>query len=203
MRFRDVLGLTFVSGSLLVAQPRQVLACGGCFHPPAPVNMSTVVTAHRMAFAFSSTRTVLWDQIQYSGNPTDFSWVLPVKGDAKLESAEDAWFESLEAVSNPVATPPHLDCYVASSSGGGCSCGGMSASDSSGSFSTSGRAGGGFAAGGVIVVHEGTVGPYKFVQLRAANSDSLLQWLPDNHYVIPDDIKPVIMAYQNEMFDFV
>src|SRR5258708_37497610 len=147
MRFRDVLGLTFVSGSLLVAQPRQVLACGGCFHPPAPVNMSTVVTAHRMAFAFSSTRTVLWDQIQYSGNPTDFSWVLPVKGDAKLESAEDAWFESLEAVSNTVATPPHLDCYVQSSSGGGCDCG-TSVNDSAVAPRAFNGSGGGFAAGG-------------------------------------------------------
>jgi hypothetical protein len=199
MRFRDVLGLTFVSGSLLVAQPRQVLACGGCFHPPTPTNMSTVVTAHRMAFAFSSARTVLWDQIQYSGNPTDFSWVLPVKGDAKLESAEDAWFEALEAVSNTVVSPPQLDCYYQQNSGG-CSCG--SVSDSSAGFATAGAAGFG-TGGGIIVLHEGSVGPYKFVQLRAADSQSLLQWLPDNGYVIPADIKPVIQAYQTEGFDFV
>ncbi len=200
MKLRGMLGLTFLSGSLLVAHPGQALACGGCFHPPAPVNMSTVVTGHRMAFAFSSTRTVLWDQIQYSGNPTDFSWVLPVKGDANLEAADDAWFEALEAVSNNVTTPPKLDCYIKSGSGG-CSCG--SVSDSAG-FAQGSIGGGGFLApGGVIVQHEGTVGPYKFVQLRAVDSQSLLQWLPDNGYVIPADIEPVVAAYQKEGFDFL
>src|SRR5450432_3610094 len=181
MKLHGVLGLTFLSGSLLLAQTRQALACGGCFHPPAPVNMSTVVTGHRMAFAFSSTRTVLWDQIQYSGNPTDFSWFLPVKGDAKLEAADDAWFEALEAVSNNVTTPPKLDCYFKSGSGG-CSCG--SVSDSAVAPQASGGRGAFLGPGGVIVEHEGTVGPYKFVQLRAVDSQSLLQWLPDNGYVI-------------------
>ncbi len=43
-------------------------ACGGCFHVESQTE-STVVTGHRMAFALSPTHTVLWDQIQYSGQP--------------------------------------------------------------------------------------------------------------------------------------
>src|SRR4051812_14796760 len=163
MRLRHVLGLTSVSGLLLVAQPRQVKACGGCFIPPL-TNMSTVVTGHRMAFAFSSTRTVLWDQIQYSGSPADFSWVLPVKGEAVIEAAEDAWFEALEGVSNTVVTPPHLDCYSQSRSGG-CDCGG--ASDSSPSSAVDR----GFGPGSsVTILQQGSVGPYEEVRLRSTNS---------------------------------
>jgi hypothetical protein len=57
----------------------------------------------------------------------------------------------------------------------------------------------------VLVLHEGTVGPYHAVRLRADNSDSLLKWLvlPENGYTIPADIKPVIEAYQAESFDFI
>jgi hypothetical protein len=198
MRFRELLGLTIVSGSLLVAQPRQARACGGCFHQ-AISNVSTVVTAHRMAFAFSSTRTVLWDQIQYAGSPRDFSWVLPVKGDATIESADDSWFDALEGVTNQVTTPAQLDCYV-HRGGGSCDC--SSADDSVPAVATGGP--GAFnGMGGVIVRQQGSVGPYMFVQLRAANSDSLLKWLPDNGYTIPPDIKPVIEAYQTEGFDFI
>ena len=195
MRLRHVLGLTSVSGLLLVAQPRQVKACGGCFIPPL-TNMSTVVTGHRMAFAFSSTRTVLWDQIQYSGSPADFSWVLPVKGEAVIEAAEDAWFEALEGVTNTVVTPPHLDCYSQSSSGG-CACGGASASSDS-----SGFGGPGFGPGNsVTILQQGSVGPYEEVRLRSTSSGALLAWLSTNKYNIPADIKPVIEAYQAS-FDF-
>jgi hypothetical protein len=57
--------------------------------------------------------------------------------------------------------------------------------------------------GGVLVQHEGSVGPYKYVQLHANDAQSLLQWLPDNGYTIPADVKPIIEAYQSEGFDFI
>jgi hypothetical protein len=70
-------------------------ACGGCFHEPDPVtgqqNQSTLVVAHRMAVAISTTHTVLWDQVEYAGSPTSFAWVLPVKPGAYLELSTDAW----------------------------------------------------------------------------------------------------------------
>src|SRR5688500_6161058 len=97
--------------------PNDARACGGCFMPPAE---STVVTGHRMAMAVSNTQTVLWDQIQYSGDPEDFSWVLPVKKGAYLEVAANAWFEVLETgsrvtVYSRTCAPPPGDP--------GCGCG--------------------------------------------------------------------------------
>ena len=59
-------------GLALVAQDAR--ACGGCFAPPAEA--TSFVVAHRMAFAVNETRTVLWDQFSYEGDPEDFSWVL-------------------------------------------------------------------------------------------------------------------------------
>jgi hypothetical protein len=162
--------------------------------------MATVVTAHRMAFATSGTRTVLWDQIKYAGNPTDFSWVLPVKGAVKIESASDAWFEALEAVTNAQVSPPPLHCFNQSSSGGdGCSCGAASASDVALAPTS---AGAGNPSTGVTVTHEGTVGPYDCVQVEGGGQ-ALADWLPKNGYVVPPDMAPVLDAYANEGFGFI
>jgi len=202
MRWRQILSLTCLSGSLALAHVRDAGACGGCFHLPTPPTspMTTVVTAHRMAFAFSKTRTVLWDQIQYAGSPQDFSWVLPVRGDAKLETAEDAWFESLEAVTNTRVSPPQLNCFTSvRGQDTGCSGGSLSASADFGRPSE----GSSTVPPGVTVQHEGTVGPYQYVQLLATSSMSLERWLADNGYVVPDDVQPVVAAYVSEGFGFI
>ncbi|HEX9297496.1 MAG TPA: DUF2330 domain-containing protein [Polyangiaceae bacterium] len=190
--------LTFLSPLLILAHPATSEACGGCFVPQV---MTSVVTAHRMAFAFSTKQTVLWDQIQYSGDPKEFSWVLPIRGDAKVEPAHDAWFETLETVTNTRISPPQLNCFVSSSrSGGGCACGGDDSS--SDGFAARGGSTGGVIPG-VMVTHEGTVGPYYQVQLSATSPQSLLQWLAANGYVIPPDVQPVIAAYVQENFNFI
>jgi hypothetical protein len=160
--------------------------------------MATVVTAHRMAFATSGTRTVLWDQIKYTGNPSDFSWVLPIKGTVKLEASTDAWFEALETVTNARVSPPQLNCFY-QQSGSGCACGG--ASDDSVAFSP--RSGSvNDPSAGVIVTHEGSVGPYDFVQVEGGGQ-ALSDWLPKNGYAVPPDMEPVLAAYAQEGFGFI
>jgi hypothetical protein len=171
--------------------PARSEACGGCFGPPAT---TSTVTGHRMAFAVSAERTVLWDQFEYSGAPEDFSWVLPVLPGAYLEASTDAWFESLEAVTRTQISAPPISCAQPDSSG----CGVMGASDSAAS---EGR--GFYGGGGVMVLHRGTVGPYDTVTLRSQEGDALTQWLTDNGYVIPPDIEPVIEAYVSEGADFI
>jgi hypothetical protein len=63
--------------ALSLAPARDAAACGGCFHVPGE---STQVASHRMVISISQTQSTLWDQIQYSGSPSTFAWVLPVKG---------------------------------------------------------------------------------------------------------------------------
>src|SRR5262245_30609704 len=90
------IALTLAALALAAVHPTDARACGGCFHMPSQTE-STVVTGHRMAFAVSPARTILWDQIEYSGSPSSFAWVLPVKAGAELQLSTDAWFEALEA----------------------------------------------------------------------------------------------------------
>jgi hypothetical protein len=146
-----------------------------------------------MAFAVSAGRTVLWDQFEYSGNPEDFSWVLPVAPGAVLEQSSNDWFDSLEAVTATQVSAPQLLCARDDS---GCALAG-SADDAS--LSASGI----FEGNGVQVLHRDTVGPYDTATLRSTNGDALTQWLTDNGYAIPPDIEPVIAAYVSEGADFI
>ncbi len=93
-------------------------ACGGCFSRPTE---NTIVTDHRMAFSVSTQQTVLWDQIQYNGNPKDFSWVLPVRAGAVVQLSHDEWFEALDALTRPVITGPSRNC----NNGSGCGLRGL------------------------------------------------------------------------------
>ncbi|HLM72042.1 MAG TPA: DUF2330 domain-containing protein, partial [Polyangiaceae bacterium] len=100
--------------------PRDAHACGGCYHRPSETE-STVVTGHRMVLSVSMTQTVLWDQIEYAGDPSEFAWVLPVKKGARVEVATDAFFEALDAATTVSVVSPPLDCAPAPGvSGGGC-----------------------------------------------------------------------------------
>src|SRR5438094_838060 len=73
-------------------------ACGGCFTPAGP---STQVSAHRMAFAVTPTRTILWDQIVYAGAPSSFGWVLPIRGAVEVGVSTDEFFQRLESKTQP------------------------------------------------------------------------------------------------------
>lgn len=166
-------------------------ACGGCFAPAE--SQDSFVTGHRMAFAVSEDRTVLWDQFEYTGNPADFSWVLPVRPGAFVEVASPAWLDALDAVTKPRIFSPAVNC---GGGGGGFSCG-CAADDASDGF------GGFYDAPPVQVVSQATVGPYETVILRSREGDALSSWLAQNGYAIAPNIEPVIQAYVSEGFDFL
>jgi len=176
---------------------RPAAACGGCFVPNTD---NTVVTGHRMALSISMTQSVLWDQIQYAGKPEEFSWVLPVKKGAKVELANDAWFEALDSATASVIQGPMANCGGGSSGGPG---GPFFACGASADYAVSASDRGMPEPPSVTVVHEGTVGPYETVTLSADDPKALEKWLADHAYVLPEDIKPTVAAYVNEGFDFI
>jgi hypothetical protein len=167
-------------------------ACGGCFILSAPTE-STVVNGHRMVLAVSPVQTVLWDQIRYSGDPSEFAWVLPIKAGAYIQVGTDAFFETLEAATGVRVTGPLVNC----GSSQGCSM------PMSGSDSEDGAFAGGRGGDPVQVVHEGTVGPYETVTLHTSTPGALNDWLDDNGYAVDDGTQPIIDAYVAEGFDFI
>jgi hypothetical protein len=195
--------------TLVAAQSRPAKACGGCFVQPTTVSSAadSLVSGHRMAFAMSENRTVLWDQIQFTGSPSEFGWVLPIKPGAYIEESTDAWFEALETVTKVRVASPQVTCpppamgAFPSGSGRGCGC----SSDESATVAPS-SAGGGFiqpTPPPVTVVHQGTVGPFETVTLHSTDGSKLRQWLTDHGYAVPGEIELVIDAYVSEGADFI
>lgn len=197
-------------------------ACGGCFVVDQQ-SQSTVVTGHRMALSVSMERTVLWDQIQYAGDPEEFAWVLPVKPGAYIELGADAFFEALDGATAANVVSPSIGCpsngggFVDDGggdyygSGQGCNafaCGGMMASGD-GDYLNGGVGGGGEGGGvpippdPVSVVHQESIGPYETVTIHSNIPGSLFDWLDAHGYAVDDAVKPTIDDYELEGFDFI
>lgn len=204
LALRVGVGVGIGIGVVAAMVPGDARACGGCFHEPSQT-VSTVVTAHRMAFAISTTQTVLWDQIQYSGSPSSFAWVLPVKPGARIELSQDAWMAALDAATQTVIYAPQTFCAPAESqdvndgTGGGCGAGETNASfapaASGAALEDAGTA--------VTVVSQQVVGPYDAVTVRSSQGQALGAWLNANGYDVPASLQPTIDAFTGEGFDFI
>src|SRR5258708_24875099 len=95
-------GLALVAGTA-----RDSRACGGCFVRPTS-QVGTVVTDHRMIFAVSQAQTTLYDQIQYSGSPSEFAWVLPIHGKVGLGVSSDQLFSVInQNTTTTILAPPY------------------------------------------------------------------------------------------------
>jgi hypothetical protein len=186
-RFLALALLAPLAGTLALSSDAR--ACGGCVVPP---ETNTIVNAHRMALSISPKQTVLWDQVQYKGDPASWGWLLPVKPGAIVELSTDAWFETLDAATTTNVSAPPVNC---SSGGSGFGCGNSAGGDLAPSVGPEGN--------GVQVVHRGTVGPFETVTLSTQTPGVLDDWLTGAGFNIPADSAPVIDAYIKEGFDFI
>ena len=198
--------LLAAAGLAVLAGARDASACGGCF---VGESQSTQVTGHKMILSISSSQTTLYDQIQYSGNPSSFAWVLPIKGVATIGLSSDALFENLDVDTQVTIDSPTPVCsnVCVVNTGTSCAsdsdCSGAETCDTAAGFCVDDSTAGGGAPGPVAVVAQQVVGPYETVQLKSTNPTALQDWLKSHGYGIPSDIAPVIDAYVSGGFDFV
>ncbi len=181
--------LLFLAGALVgtfAAAPAVTHACGGCF---APTGQPSVVTAHRMVVSVTDQETTLWDQFEYAGDPEDFVWVLPVAGgqEVDVDVADQSFFQYLADQTQVTLQGP-----VSSSGGSSFGC---SASD--------GAYGPTASATNVTIYAQEVVGPYETVTIGADDANSLVGWLTDNDYVVPDALLPTIAHYVAQDMNFV
>jgi hypothetical protein len=183
-----------IASAIAFAGERDARACGGCFHPPPPPTETvSEITAHRMILAVSPQQTTLYDQIQYSGSPSEFAWVLPTSGVVTVGLSSDVLFGTLDALTTTEVQAPPDGCPPPPS------CGGFrtntpSANDVGGASQSS---------GGVTVLKSEVVGPYETVQLAATDPNALNNWLASHGYTIPVDVQPIIAAYVSEGSNFL
>ncbi len=181
-------GLLIASAASLVPRPAQ--ACGGCF---GPVDTQQVITDHRMVMAIHANEAILWDQVRYSGRPEDFSWVLPVSGDVRVEVASGEFFDALDAQTAVQVSGPIPPSCSNSGFGRGFGAPSLSARSDAGAQDES----------SVTVLRTEVVGPYQTVILRSSDSNALVTWLRSNNYAIPAAIMPTIEWYTQRHMDFV
>jgi len=183
---------------------RDAAACGGCFQPPIPpteTQTATDITDERMLLTVSPQQTTLYDQITYSGNPTTFAWVLPIRGNVTVGLSADVLFDSVDALTATQIISPVRNCPPAPSCSGGNGGGCSDSSEGAGFASEAPEAEA--DAGAVQVTKAQNVGPYATVQLSSTSSTALDQWLTTNGYDIPAAVQPVLAAYVAEGFDFL
>jgi MYXO-CTERM domain-containing protein len=169
-----------------LTQAHDAAACGGCLGPPTEV---TQVTGHKMVLSISKTQTTLWDQITYSGNPSSFAWILPVKGTVDFALSSDALFQSLEQSTQVSVTAPSISCPPPPE---GCD---LPLSGASEAADNDGKS--------VNVLAQDVVGPFEMVLLQSTDSTALTNWLSMHKFNLPADIAPVVEAYVKEQFNFL
>ncbi len=193
-RSKLALSVATAVSAVTFAGQRPASACGGCFHPPTQT--VTDITDERMLLSVSSIQSTLYDQIEYSGSPTNFAWVLPIHGTVTVGLSADVLFDSIDALTATQINPPPQNCPSPN-----CAFG---ATGNAGAFSgSSSSGGGGMAAPVVTVLAQENVGPYSTVQLHSSDSSALDNWLTQNGYNIPAAVQPILDAYVSEGFDFL
>ena len=193
--------------AITVSGEREASACGGCFTPPPPPTVKeveSVITDEKMIFSISQDQTTLYDEIVYSGAPSSFAWVLPIKGTVTVGLSADILFATMEQLTATQVVEPPTNCPpppTCNNSGGFGACG---AGSGGGALAFSGGADGGIGGdGGVTVLGQAQVGPYETVQLHSNDGSALDAWLKSHGYRIPASDVPVIAAYVAEHFDFL
>jgi hypothetical protein len=192
-RSRLALGVATAVSAVTFTGQRQASACGGCFHPPSQT--VTDITDERMLLAVSATQSTLYDQIEYSGSPSSFAWVLPIHGIVTVGLSADVLFDSIDTLTATQIIPPPQNCPSPN-----CSFNGPSGFGGGASLSLGGGEDG---AAAVQVLTQANVGPYETVQLHSTDSSALDTWLTQNGFNIPASVQPILSAYVSEGFDFL
>jgi hypothetical protein len=191
-RSKLALGVATAVSAVSFAGQRPASACGGCFHPPSQT--VTDITDERMLLAVSATQSTLYDQIEYSGSPTSFAWVLPIHGTVTVGLSADVLFDSIDTLTATQINPPPRNCPSPN-----CNYFAANAAPPSAAGAAAGDAG----AALVQVLTQAIVGPYETVQLKSTDSSALDTWLTANGYNIPAAVQPILAAYIAEGFDFL
>ena len=186
--------LVFVAASL--ASVPAALACGGFFcNAVQPVLQPVEQNAERILFEMNGDGTITAIvEIAYSGNPSDFSWVVPVSDTPELAVVPASTLLVLDDATAPTIQQQPTVC---SERGYGCDVGGI------------GAAGVGFGCsetvlmslgaedfgGGVLVEELEQVGPYLSDVVSSDDPAALVNWLNDNGYLITEEMEPFISDY--------
>ena len=216
MRLLSTLFAATLLTALPALTPTPAHACGGTFcdipppnQPPMPVDQS----GENILFVVENNRVEAHVQIQYTGNPERFAWVVPMPKKPKITAGSQTLFDRLLQgtvptfqVQNTAVTGCSQGNFSDSESMFGCGSTSYTADAASNApFSpgTANGAAGGGQPSGPQVIARASVGSYETVTLSGGTADELLGWLNENNYLIPDTTSQFLKDYLEQKFVFV
>jgi hypothetical protein len=202
---RPLVALALLATAVTIAPAKSAQACGAGMAPTVFDNPS-FVAGHRMIVSISQEKTILWDSIEYTGNPSSFAWVMPVAAGATIELSNEGFFEALDAVTATRVLSPKVLCQDTGGeeTEGQGACGGDSQQSAQGSSSS----GGGTTLeqgdpGDVKVISQGSLGPYETATITADDPTALHTWLTQNNYYISPEADPIFAYYVQQKMNFI
>lgn len=153
--------------------------------------MTSEVTNHRVVLSLSATQSTLWDQFTYTGSPSEFSWILPVRNAmaARVRVGDDRFINDLNTLTRPLLNAPALPAS--------CGTDGGAVADVPPPIDAP------VMEGGVMVMRQDVVGPYNVATIRGMDPMAIQTWLTMNGFAIPSEAVPVLMAYATSGHDFI
>ncbi len=162
-------------------------ACGGFFCTNVPVDQA----AERIIFAVNDDGTMdAYVQINYTGAPDTFAWVVPVPNPPKVDVATMTMLRELDRLTQPV--------YVAPSLSNACAEAMRRLPVPAAAQQPPGT-----SAGGVTVFDQGSVGPFNYAVVGSDDPKAMIKWLQDNKYQITSAMEPFIDVYVKEKMVFL
>ena len=177
----------------LIAIP-DASACGGFFcNNVEPIKQEGEAVVFEVNPELDTTRMHV--QVSYEGPPMEFAWVVPVSGVPDLFVSNDALFAQLERY-----TAPQFNMWWEYE--------GVCGYDLDASVDADGAGPPAPAvpenpSETVQVLAKERVGPYDTVVLQAEDQESLISWLQDNHYAVPNQLGGVLAPYVADGHNFV
>ncbi|MBX5480788.1 MAG: DUF2330 domain-containing protein [Myxococcaceae bacterium] len=171
----------------LLLSPGRTEACGGFFCSNVPILQS----GEDIVFDIGDGKVEAHIGIQYAGEATDFSWVVPVHGVPTLKVSSPQFLQYVRQ-----ATQPSFQLQWDQNS---CWEQAILVDAAAKGYPPGANADAGTS--GVTVLYQGQVGPYDSVVLAADDRQLLAGWLKDNGYTLADP--SVLDPYLGQGYNFL
>ncbi len=178
-------------------------ACGGTFCDAGPQSMPVDQTGENILFVIEEGTVEAHIQIQYTGNPEQFAWIVPVMTTPEVSVGSDQLFQNLLDATVPTFV---LNQRTEGDCGGGGGGGGLGCSATSvelaadGSYSDDDLPGN---EGEPDVLQRDIAGAYEYAVLEGGTVDGIATWLDDNGFARDDEAPAILQEYLDEGFMFI
>ena len=171
---------------------RAAVACGGLFcNTIAPILEPVEQNAERILFEVGEDQITTIVEIGYTGEPDEFSWVVPVPEVPTLDVVPPSTLLLLDDGTAPTLNQQPTSCR---DRGFGCNASGANPAALLSGCAAS-EMGWADYDGGVEVVELPQTGPYDSEAISSDDPAALIDWLNTNGYLITEEMEPAIAGY--------